>query len=341
MKQELPSQQPSRRGFLGIAATTLASFACSDSRKPSAPPLVEVPATPRINDKSNNPPRLMHMQNGWGLSELPRGPQKWTFEEKLKRVKDAGFEGVQLGTGLADEPENRALLAKYDLAYSMASVPKTAEEVRKGLEGVKRSDAGFLVVIAGHSYMSDDLILPLITDSIRAAAELGVHLSWETHRGAFTESPYRTLKLVEKIPQMQFCADLSHWALVQELEDFNKQATFWKYPKPDMFQMWGPLLDRTSVIQCRISDGDSVQVDVGDGTSELAQQWMELWAEIMRRWLKNAHPGDILPVGPELGPAPYSIHDLEGRELSDRWEQALVMKKLTEQAWQKAQKPQT
>ena len=122
---------------------------------------------------------------------------------------------------------------------------------------------------------------------------------------------------------MQFCADLSHWAPVQALDDFNEQATLWKYPKPDMFRTWGPILDRTSVIQCRISDGDSVQVDVGDGTSELAQQWIELWAEIMRRWLKNTHPGDILPVGSELGSAPYSIHNLEGRELSDRWSRPL------------------
>jgi hypothetical protein len=40
--------------------------------------------------------------------------------------------------------------------------PKTAEEVRKRLEAVKRSEAGFLVVIARHSYMGDDLLLPLI-----------------------------------------------------------------------------------------------------------------------------------------------------------------------------------
>jgi hypothetical protein len=86
---------------------------------------------------------------------------------------------------------------------------------------------------------------------------------------------------------MQFCADLSHRALVQALDDFNKQATLWKCPKQDMFRTWGgPILDRTLVMQCRISDGDSVQVDVGDGSSELAQQWIELWAEIMRRWLR-------------------------------------------------------
>ena len=56
---------------------------------------------------------------------------------------------------------------------------------------------------------------------------------------------------------------------------------------------------------------------------------------------QNTHPGDILPVGRELGSVPYSIHDLEGRELSDRWEQALVMKKLTELAFQKVLKSQT
>ena len=39
---------------------------------------------------------------------------------------------------------------------------------------------------------------------------------------------------------------------------------------------------------------------------------------------------------PELGTPVYSIQDLQGRELFDQWDQALVMKKLTEQAWKKA-----
>jgi hypothetical protein len=41
------------------------------------------------------------------------------------------------------------------------------------------------------------------------------------------------------------------------------------------------------------------RVDVGDGTSEqwtLAQQWIELWAEIMQRWLENA-PSGRYPAG--------------------------------------------
>ena len=53
-----------------------------------------------------------------------------------------------------------AWLPCSDLAKNLG--PKTAEEVRKRLEAVKRSEAGFLVVIARHSYMGDDLLLPLI-----------------------------------------------------------------------------------------------------------------------------------------------------------------------------------
>ena len=330
------SAQPSRRNFLGIMTASLPALACTQSDEQSPAAALELPDTPPIHEDTQNPPRLMLMQNGYGMSGLPRGGTKWSFAEKVRRIKDAGYEGFQLGTGLAEEPDKLELLAKFGLQFSMASIPKTAAEVRKDLEAVSRSGAKFLVVIAGHSYMSDEEIHTLVTESIRAAAELGVHLAWETHRAALTESPFRTLKLIEKVPPMRFCADLSHWALVQELEDFAKQASFWKLPEPDMLRMWAPLLDRTSNIQCRISNGDSIQVDVGDGSTKLGQQWMELWADIMRRWLRQARPGDVFPVAPELGPPVYSIQDLQGRELSDRWEQALIMKKLTEQAWKKA-----
>jgi hypothetical protein len=38
-----------------------------------------------------------------------------------------------------------------------------------------------------------------------------------------------------------------------------------------------------------------------------------------------------------LGPAPYAVADLSGRELSDRWQQSLVVKRLAEEAWADAE----
>jgi hypothetical protein len=56
-------------------------------------------------------------------------------------------------------------------------------------------------------------------------------------------------------------------------------------------------------------------------------------AEIMRRWLQKARPGEIFPVALESDPPVYSIQDLEGCEVSDRWKQALVIKGLIEVSW--------
>ena len=77
-------------------------------------------------------------------------------------------------------------------------------------------------------------------------------------------------------------------------------------------------------------------VDVGDGTGQAAQFFVELWSIAMKHWLKDAKPGDVFPFSSELGPPRYAATLPDGREYSDRWEQGLVMTKLAQQAWEKA-----
>jgi hypothetical protein len=86
----------------------------------------------------------------------------------------------------------------------------------------------------------------------------------------------------------------------------------------------------------RIPNGEQVQVNVGDGTGRLQQVYVKIGAQGMRAWLNDARPGDALPFASELGPPSYAIVDPAGREISDRWEQSLVMKRLAEQAWEVA-----
>jgi hypothetical protein len=98
-----------------------------------------------------------------------------------------------------------------------------------------------------------------------------------------------------------------------------------------------PVLERISHLHGRISNGEQAQVDVGDGSGATAQFFVTLWSTAMRHWLSGAGPGDVFPFTSELGPPRYAITLPDGREFSDRWEQSLVMKRLAEQAWQKAQ----
>jgi hypothetical protein len=262
---------------------------------------------------------------------LPRGTKEWTFEEKLLQVKEAGFEGIDTEDLLEDEPKVVELIRKHnlDLGMSGSKILYSVDEVRRGLEICKRTGAKYYVVVCGSAFMSDEEITAFVRDSIRASADAGVPLLFETHRHSLTESSYRVRQLIDRVPEIRFCADLSHYVVSGELGGHSPE---------EWFQFWGPILDRCLSFQSRISNGEQIQVDVGDGSSKLARKWVDLWTEILRRWVQKAKPGDMFPVVSELGPPGYSIVDLRGSEMSDRWQQSLVMKRLTEQAWMNAQR---
>lgn len=87
-------------------------------------------------------------------------------------------------------------------------------------------------------------------------------------------------------------------------------------------------------------------IDVGDGRDNAhARNFQWLWERAMRFWLARAKPGDIFPFAPELGPpsSGYSITypSPSGQivEISDRWAQSLVVKRLAEESWAAAKNP--
>jgi len=149
----------------------------------------------------------------------------------------------------------------------------------------------------------------------------------ETHRNCCTETLAQTYRLLERLPDIRITADLSHFFVIGE---------FYGWESERLPERLGPVLERVSSFHGRISNGEQIQVDVGDGSGRLPQVYVEIWAQGMRAWLRDAQPGDVLPFASELGPPAYAIVDPSGREISDRWEQSLVMKRLAQQAWARA-----
>jgi sugar phosphate isomerase/epimerase len=252
---------------------------------------------------------------------------EWTLAEKFARVKAAGFEAVECWLTDADEAEHKAELDRHGLRLILGHRPFSVEDAAKTVERAVRLGADFIFAQPADAFTPVDEVATICREGRKLANDRGIPFFVEIHRNNYTENLPQIKDLIALVPDTRFTADLSHLVVCGE---------FYGWKEERAVDRLLPVLERTSHIHGRISNGEAVQVDVGDGTGETAQFFVRLWATAMHHWLLGAQPGDILPFASELGPPRYAITLPDGSEFSDRWEQSLVMKRLAEQAWDKA-----
>jgi sugar phosphate isomerase/epimerase len=279
----------------------------------------------RYNDGTDAPPRLRIQHSLWSLIKLPfNAPVEWTLAEKMQRAKAAGFEAVECWLSDKDEAEHRTALNHEGLRLILGHRPFRIEDVRATVERAKRLHADFIFAQPADAFTPIEEVAALVQEGRRIANAAGLAFFVEIHRNNFTENLPQIKQLIERVPDIRFTADLSHLVVCGE---------FYGWEDERAVDRMMPVLERTSHMHGRISNGEAVQVDVGDGSNATAQFFVRLWATAMTHWLQGAGPGDVLPFASELGPPRYAITTADGKEISDRWEQSLVMKRLAEQAW--------
>lgn len=280
----------------------------------------------RCNDGSADAPKLCIQHSLWSLQKLPfNAPVEWSLEEKFQCVKAAGFEGVECWLGDADEQLHREALTAHGLRLTLGHRPFKLEDVKKTVERAARLKADFIFAQPADAFTPVEEVAELVRRGRALANEAGFALFVEIHRNNFTENLPQIKQLIERVPDIRFTADLSHLVVCGE---------FYGWEDERAVDRLMPVLERTSHIHGRISNGEQVQVDVGDGTNATSQFFVRLWAAAMTHWKAGAQIGDVLPFASELGPPRYAITTPDGKEISDRWEQSLVMKQLAEQAWE-------
>ncbi len=281
-------------------------------------------ALSRYNDGSQAAPRLRLQHSLWSLRSLPMNAPEWSLDEKFARVKAAGFEAVECWLTDEDEVMHREALDRHGLRLVLGHRPFSPDDCRKTVERAVRLNADFIFAQPADAYTSLDKVVEIVTEGRKMAADAGLPMFVEVHRNNFTETIPATLQLVDRLPDVRFTADLSHFVVVGE---------FYGWEDERAADRMMPILERTAHAHGRISNGEQVQVDVGDGSGATAQFFVNLWSIAMRHWRDGAGPGDVFPFASELGPPRYAITLPDGSEFSDRWEQSLVMKRLAEQAW--------
>ena len=263
----------------------------------------------------------------WAMMPHDQSGVILSYDEICEKVAEAGYDGMALDLGAGDIAQAREvqpIMARHGLTPLIVAFPKTVESMREVLVMSKDFGAPFVDIIGQVMPISVDGMIPVIRRWMDMAEEVGIPVQFETHRNCITNDLFTTLSLLDAIPEMRLCADLSHYVVDREF----------KLPLQHHEKMMiSRILDRADSFQGRVASRQQIQLQLDFPQH---QKWVDLfkdwWQEGFERWLSQNQDGDCIFLC-ELGPPEYAMTDHAGVEMSDRWQEALLIKSWVEKIW--------
>ena len=254
------------------------------------------------------------------------GEPEWPLHTQLEMIRDAGYDGA--GVRFIDPAfatEVTGFLRANGMIWQAQCYPTSVDDLKPVLELVARLGADHVNLQPNVRPYRLQECIPYIEGWRKLADEAGVAVHVETHRDRMTTDLFFTLQLLDCFPDLRLTADVSHYLVGREFT----------WPVDDVnHALIHRILDNSWGIHGRIASREQVQISLGfpqhQGWVELFMGW---WEYAIRSWCKRAGPDAVLTFLCELGPAPYAITGADGLELSDRWQDAQVMKDMIRALW--------
>ncbi len=275
-----------------------------------------------------NQPILRHIANLWTLMGHPSPEKEWPLEQKLRAIKEAGFDAVSW----AGSPELRDGCRRHGLIFVGGMASGNAADFPRLLQ--EQKDCGAVQVNV--QLAADDTLTPQALELAlalnRDAQRIGVIPGVETHRGTCTETPEKTYALCDAYRKetgepLPLSFDFSHFAVVKHLapETFAKRLLV----RPELIQ-------HAQQFHFRPFNGHHAQVPITDEHGALTKEvrdWLPFAEALLKCWLDgNANSAREIFVCPELGPIN------EGYKLStfrNSWEEAKILRGEIEKLWRR------
>ena len=279
--------------------------------------------------------KLLVYQALWAMERLesPAGQIiEPSIAEKFDRVSAAGFDGMAIDLGALSMTAAEAIIphfARTGLAGGLTAFPQSVEALKPALELAHRIAAPFVVVIGQDMPVHVHDMIPRIEGWLRVAESAHMPIQFETHRNCITNDLYTTIQLLDAVPNMRLAADLSHYVVDREMPC---------PPTPQLQNLITRVLERSDSFQGRVAARGQIQIALNFPQN---QKWVALfqawWTQGFAAW-RTRHDNFGNTEAPlvflcELGPPDYAITGADGRELSDRWNEALTLARWARQTW--------
>lgn len=272
--------------------------------------------------------KLEVYQSLWAMERRHPDGVEASAEENCSRIATAGFDGICIDPGVSEIDKSFARLPLYQehsLGVMVNAFPYKVGELKPILEMAKAMDACMVNVIGGVMPVNVAGAIPVLYRWMDDAEDVGVPLLIETHRDGILNDLYYTLEVIDSLPELRLCADLSHFVVDREfgVPLSDRDSGFIRR-----------ILERSDCFQGRIANREQVQIQIDFPQH---QEWVNIfrswWKQGMRLWRARNPEDATLRFLCELGPPSYAITDAKGDELSDRWQEALTIKSWVEQIW--------
>jgi hypothetical protein len=272
--------------------------------------------------------KLEIYQSLWAMEQRhPERPEP-SDEQNFAKIAEAGFHGVCLDPDISEIDDCLALkplFEKHQLGCMVNAFPASAEELQPLLEMAVSLNTTQVNVIGAVMPLRPEDAVPVLQQWMREGEAAGIPLLIETHRDSTLNDLYYTLHVLEALPELRLCADLSHFVVNREF----------RTPLNDRDQSYiRKILQHSDSFQGRVAGREQIQLQIDFPQH---QEWVEIfkdwWRLGIQLW-RQRNPADAtLRFLCELGPPAYAITDANAYELSDRWQEALTIRGWAEEIW--------
>jgi len=263
----------------------------------------------------------------WAMQPHDPSGVKLPYDQVCEMVAGAGFDGMAIDLGASDVAVAHAVrphMQRVGLTPLIVAFPKTIDSLEDTLHMARDFGAPFVDVIGQVMPLAIDDMVPVIETWMAMADRIGQPVQFETHRNCITNDLYVTLQLLDRIPGMRICADLSHYVVDRE---------FWFPLSAHDMGLMSRILQRSDSFQGRVASRQQIQLQLHFPQH---QKWVSLfkgwWREGLADWRARNPTGDCIFVC-ELGPPEYAMTGPDGREMSNRWEEAQLIKAWVREIW--------
>ena len=271
--------------------------------------------------------RLHTYTSLWAMMPHDDSGETLPYDAICEMVAGAGYYGMAIDLGAGDVAQAREVrphMERNGLTPLIVAFPKTIESLRETLIMAKDFGAPFVDVIGQVMPLSVDGMIPVIRKWIDMSDEIGMPIQYETHRNCITNDLYATLCLIDAVPELRLCADLSHFVVDREFKlplDYRDKGLIQR------------IIDRSDSFQGRVASRQQVQLQLDFPQHA---KWIKLfcgwWRDGLESWRSRNDEGDCIFLC-ELGPPEYAMTGPDGREMSSRWDEALTIRRWIMEMW--------